>query len=233
MAKKHAKTAVVIPDVPESNINESPESIGHVPDVPESVEPVVPVVPVEPVVPAVPFWTESFRALFPGMTRIPSWVGPAATTIKTAFDSMPPADRKSATFDAWLAAFKSADPEPNDTHDHRYTGGGGRDIARTQNCLYVAIMVAGIRYADIKFTPFIDALWDFVIPVHTCNYRERKHSFTTLADYVRGDHNDTPGFAVNRVAERAVMVWRDAKPGDVPAASDPDNDVDVDAENWE
>jgi hypothetical protein len=199
MAKHNRKHAVTT-----AHVNETVESVGTMP----------------PVTTVASAWPDTFRATFPDVNTIPGWVVPACDMIRGAWDSVPADVRHTTSFDGWLAAFGAADTTANNTTTHRYTGGSGRDIARTQNALYVAIMVAGIPYRDIKHTPFIDALWHFVIPVHACNYRERKHSFTTLAGYVRGDHNDTPGFANNRIAETAVRLWRDAKPAaDVPAAS--------------
>lgn len=149
----------------------------------------------------------SFRSTFPAVETIPAWIVPMVTTIRAAFDATTPESRRN--FDAVSTALHAADSTPRAENGHRYTGGSGRDIARTQNAIYVAFAVSGIRYADVP-TAFGAAVWAFVIGPAKCDYRSHAGYFrSTLSDYVSGRHNDTPGVG-NGVAESAVRAWMNA-----------------------
>jgi hypothetical protein len=171
-----------------------------------------------------PAFVVAFGNMFPGVT-IPGWVSGMVPVIVAAFESIVPADRVSTTFADWLGALNAADTSDAPANGHRFTGGSGADIARTQNAIYIACAVSGIAYRDIPYA-FGAAIWRHVLGVTRCNYAAHVDYFgSTLSAYCGHHHNDTPGVD-NTAAENAVRVWRDTKPAAVPAVNG-DDDVHV------
>jgi hypothetical protein len=178
----------------------------------------------DPVVVNVPAFVVAFGDMFPGVT-IPAWVTSMVPVIVGAFGAIDPAARATATFADWLGALNASDTSDAPANGHRFTGGSGADIARTQNAIYVACAVSGIAYRDIPYA-FGAAMWRHVLGVTRCNYAAHMDYFgSTLSAYCGHHHNDTPGVD-NTVAENAVRVWRDTKPAAVPVM-DVDGDGDV------
>ena len=143
-------------------------------------------------------------------------------TIIGAFALIDPAARATAAFAVWMDALNTSDPSVRPANGHRYTGGSGADVARTQNAIYVACAVSGIPRRDIP-NAFGAAIWRFILGATRCDYATHMDYFaSTLSAYCGHAHNDTPGID-NTTAENAVRVWRDTKPG---AGSDDDDDDD-------
>lgn len=210
--RSHKRVAVVVPPVPDVNIT-SADTDPIVPD---------PIVP-DPVVVSVPAFVVAFGDMFPGVT-MPGWVSGMVPVIVDAYESIAPADRVSATFTDWLDALNAADTSDAPANGHRFTGGSGVEIARTQNAIYVACAVSGIAYRDIPYA-FGAAMWRHVMGATRCNYAAHVDYFgSTLSAYCGHHHNDTPGIN-NTAAENAVRVWRDTKPAAVPAVDVDDDDV--------
>jgi hypothetical protein len=176
-------------------------------------------------VPTVPAWITAFHATFPDhVGSVPAWIDPMCGAINAAWNGIPAdTDRNAITFDGWITRLHAADPTERPARGHRYTMGSGSDIARTQNAIYVAFMLAGIPWKRIP-SNFGAALWRFVLGETKCDYRVRAvgsagHFVTTFGRFVAHDHNDTTGID-NADAENAARAWRDAKPAtDNSAAS--------------
>jgi hypothetical protein len=164
-------------------------------------------------------WVSAF-----GDVTCPAYVVGMAGVVSRAFRSVPVGDRAAATFDTWLAAIRTADKRDAPVGPaHRFTNGSGRDIARTQNVLYVACAMSGVRAADVS-NAFGMALWAHMLNgTNTAQFATRAYWRSTMADFVNGRHNDAYGLPLESAA-RAVRLWRDAKPGDVvdaPPAAPP------------
>jgi hypothetical protein len=167
-------------------------------------------------VPAVPTWIESFRVTFPDhVGSVPTWIDPMCATINGAWNAVPADNRNALSFDAWIDALHTADATAAPARGHRYTMGSGSDIARTQNAIYIGIMLTGIAWKRVPVN-FGSALWRFVLGVTKCDYRDHADYFvSTFGRFVAHDHNDTIGIR-NVDAENAARAWRDAKPEPKP-----------------
>jgi len=213
-SKRHTVPAIPAPstaDVPADIVTTSADT--STADTSTSADTLVGIVPDVPAVdvPAVPTFPDTFRVLFPEhVGNVPAWIGPMCATIDVAWNRIPDTDRNAASFDAWIDALNAADATPAPSRGHRYTLGSGSDIARTQNAIYIAFMVAGIPWKRIPVN-FGAAVWRFVLGTTKCDYRTHADYFaSTFGRFVAHDHNDTPGMN-NAMAETAARVWRDTK----------------------
>jgi hypothetical protein len=173
-----------------------------------------------PAIPAVPVWITAFGITFPGhVGSVPAWIDPMCRTFDAVWRDASDTDRNAITFDAWITRFHAADPTDRPARGHRYTMGSGSDIARTQNAIYIGIMLIGIPWKRVPVA-FGAAAWRFVLGSTKCDYRDHADYFvSTFGRYVAHDHNDTIGI-VNVDAENAARAWRDAKPEPEPEPAD-------------
>ena len=202
MSKSKPTTAVRVPRRTRTSIASATMSTGVIPDVNGTPDPVVMIVPAH---------VTAFVTMFPGIA-VPRWMSPMVETIIGAFALIDPAARATAAYADWMGALNTSDPSVRPANGHRYTGGSGADVARTQNAIYVACAVSGIPRRDIP-NAFGAAMWRFILGATRCDYAVHVDYFaSTLSGYCGHAHNDTPGID-NTTAENVVRVWRDTKPG--------------------
>lgn len=201
-SRKSVAVATVVPDAPETvNVNVgvidasvSDASVSDASNVPDTFTSNASNVP-EPTTAETAVAT--LRAAGHNGT-VPLWFVPMVCAIRIAFDTVPAADRKTASFDTWLSAWRTTIDVP--AHGHAFTGNGGSAIAATQNAIYVAFACAGIRSADVSMACGMSA-WRAVIGPTRCSYETKSYFRSTLSDVIAGRHNDTPGIATSVVSD--------------------------------
>ena len=148
----------------------------------------------------------AFRTAFPKTSTVPAWLG-MVDAIR-AIHAAVPADKR-ASYDAVLSVARRIIVRPD--VGHAFTFGSGRDIAQTQNVIYIAFALSGIPRSDVP-DAFGAAIWRAVLGKTQCEYRDHVDYFASTGSACIGRrHNDAFGLSAGSIAPIVNRWFNPAK----------------------